>query len=175
MKELSKLLTITVICLLFLDCSKTKVIPNSKPAPSIMDSGFELMRNGVSLVTSVNDSVKVSYVQNGMTKFNTLRIAKLQVSATDTTTSKKYNGLVISDDLFIGNSSLGNGAIHNFTIYLNGKAMGDIYFDYLNVKNTTFNNTAVSTDASAFYYFYCAGDSIWGNPIILLPVINTHP
>lgn len=132
---------------------------------------------GESLVTSLKDSVKVSYTENGATKFKKLIVAKLYVgtvNGADTTRiSPKYNGVYINDGVFMSSlSSREPNPIRNFNIYLNGKNMGSLYMDYWGYQraypkpssnNLTFNNTPVLYDFNSDIFTY-------GSPVNLLQV-----
>jgi hypothetical protein len=160
MKKLTYFVIITV-CTVICACRKTSNTESTYPAPI----DFELIdKSGNDLIHSLRDSVKVSYMQDGVLKYHNLSVEKLQVSASDTTTVKYYNGLVIDDrgamtslnGFYAGEPS----AIHNFVIYLNGVAMGNIYLDYWNLLGSsgiysqycTFNNVPCKADVSFSYF-----------------------
>jgi hypothetical protein len=130
---------------------------------------FEIIdKDGKSLVTSLKDSVKVNYVENGTTKSYNLIVNKLYATGAngfpDTTKlSAKYNGLFVHDQFIGVLSSRESSPIRNFEIYLNGKDMGTIYL-YLDYGEKTL--TATFT----FKNIPIAHLTAEGLPIYLLPV-----
>jgi len=155
-------------------CKKEKNIATTPPE----SMAFEFIgKDGKSLTTSLRDSVKVSYVENGITIFHALSVQKLytfESNRLDTTkTSSKYNGLVINDGRFMSSLSSRNpNPIRNYNIYLNGTNMGILYMDYWGYQaaypspssnNLMFNSTPVLNDFSGDYFSQ-------GSPINLLQV-----
>lgn len=158
MKTLINLLVCTIFCFTIISCKKEG--KKYTTLPESVNFAF-IDKNGKSLVTSLKDSVKVSYTENGVTKFQKLLVNKLYVFinnvGVDTTrTVSKYNGLVINDGKFMSQlSSRNSNPIHNFTIYLNGINMGNIYIDYWKYEDAypkpssehlTFNNIPTVDD-----------------------------
>jgi hypothetical protein len=103
---------------------------------------FEIVdKNGNNIIHSANDTLVVTYVSNvpnGFGVSNRLNIFKIQVSQTDTALSKVYNGFVISDYTWqynLGYMSANSGTLHQsitntYQFYLNGKSIGNVYFDF---------------------------------------------
>ncbi|MBS1526808.1 MAG: hypothetical protein JST19_14225 [Bacteroidetes bacterium] len=112
-------------------CKKTGVNKDTVPAKV----QFEIVdKNRVSLVNSLNDSVRISYKLNGVSYISHLHIYRVQTSPTDTTHISKYNGFVISDWNQTNDqgyiSSASAAGVRNFDLYLNGVNIGTLYWDY---------------------------------------------
>jgi len=163
-----KTFSITFLSLLLIvsACKKQQTKQLTTPAPL----SFEIIgKDGKSMVTSKKDSVAITYSENGSHKSFNLTIEKLEVSATDTTTSSKYNGLYITDNAFMSDLSSQSPPVRTFNFYLNGTDLGTIYVDYWAYLGAyphpsaalTFNNVPVSSDYSI---------GVIGSPINLLQV-----
>jgi len=161
MKNLTYIILL-IICFAIGSCKKEG--GNSTVLPESVN--FELVdKTGNSLVKSLKDSVKISYIQNGATQYHNLSVQKLPVNYNDTTSVEQYNGLVINDEKFMSNLSssvMNPNPVRNFNIYLNNIIMGNIFMNYSNGQ-ITFNNIPVKNDRS-FQYFEKGSD------IFVLPV-----
>jgi len=171
MKTLQLIWILLIPCFL-VSCGKGGV---NKTTP-VASVAFELIKNDKTLLRSLTDSVKISYVDNGATKFANLGVVKLQRSAADTTGVKRYNGLVIDDKTLMGNlSARRDNPVYDFNIYLNGIYMGKIHLDYWQYLNAypqpssaylTFNGIPVQDDRTADYFYWHPGSNI--NLLVLL-------
>jgi hypothetical protein len=163
-----------IVCISLFSCTKEKHIATTLPE----SVNFEFLgKDGKSLITSLKDSVKISFTENGITKFHNLVVTKFYVANSfgpDTTkTVAKYNGLIINDGRFMSNlSSRTPNPIRDFNIYLNGVNMGTIYLDYwgyqdaypnLLSNNLKFNNIQVQVD-------FNPNNFVQGSPANLLQV-----
>ncbi len=111
-----------------------------------------LDKDGKSLITSLSDSVKITFTEGGISQSVGLSVKKLPVSATDATSVQQYNGLVINENSMISRlSSREKDQIHDFKIYLNGVSIGDINKSSV-PYSFTFNHEDVKEDTS-FNYF----------------------
>ena len=158
------LLNLLAIAVLFSSCGKNPFGGGGcDPGPQMKALNFVVIdRNGNSLVSTLKDSVSVTYLDNASTYTNKtigLTIAKNYTNyPTDTTSvSPKYNGLYISDYGRLSALSGQSPAINTFNLSINGKSIGVIYINYSNyqmsypnltVDALTFNNTQAALDAS---------------------------
>jgi len=152
-----------------------------------------LDKNGNNIIHSVNDTLLVTYVQNGVATSNRLDIIKAQVSATDATPVSKYNGFVVSD-LIPNNPNFGymasasgpgiytpayeNYGIRNFNFYLNGINIGAVYFDYwesLNLGSSAASYPGFTLNGTPATITQLPGYLTPGYPAVLtiLPAVNS--
>jgi hypothetical protein len=133
MKTTAAISFLLIISVSFFSCAKKQILPVRMPEATTL---FEIVdKDGKSLVTSLKDSVKVIYTENGVAKSYKLLVFKLYAAyvngVLDTTKlSTNYNGLYIEDHSMGILSGRDINPIRNFDIYLNGKNTGNIYRNY---------------------------------------------
>jgi hypothetical protein len=123
---------------------------------------FEIIgKDGKSMVTSVKDSISVSYTENGVLKNYRLTVTKLRSSGSDTGALAKYNGLYITDNAVMTDLSIQANPVQDFAISLNGVKVGDIHFYYwgyldaypkISSANLTFNKVPTRDDRTGDYF-----------------------
>jgi hypothetical protein len=119
-------------------CSK---ICGCELPPPFHPLNFEIVdKNGNSLVSSLKDTVSITYADNNYTNTNkTIRLAlrKLYTSFQDTTTvSLKYNGIYITDYGQMSILSGQNPPVSNFNLSVNGVNEGVIYINFRQYQAT---------------------------------------
>jgi len=151
---------IAVLGLGFFSCKKqstsSELICGCVPLPFPHSILFDIIdKNGNNIIHSANDTLLITYVQNGLNMSIRLDIFKAQVSATDATPVSKYNGFVVSDAYaaeqgFMTDASIGNPGVRNFNLYLNGISIGTIYYDDLTAVFTLNGTPATIGNTSGF-------------------------
>lgn len=125
------------------------------PPPSYLPINFEFVdTHGNSLISSSMDSVKIDYIEDGVLKYQNIKVKSLIDHRTAETISKKYNGYVINDEAFMTQLSHREASpVRDFHIYLSGVNMGHIYLNYWKMmgnipsEHFTFNSISVMNDA----------------------------
>ncbi len=144
----------------FTSCDKFGGGCTPVPAPKTLQ--FEILdKDGNSLISSLKDSVSVSYQDNSIpsapvTKTAPLYITKNYVYPDTTKVSTKYNGLlIVGQNILVLSSQL--PSLKTFTLMVNKKSVGTIFVDYAQYQSTypnlttaafTFNNQNVVYDSS---------------------------
>ena len=138
------LLSAAILALMISSCKKTVV--NTTPAcctagpPTAL---FEVVdQNGKGLLLSLQDSVKLSYADNGSTWSFLEPVVKLDSASVDTASYKKFNGLILQDKYTMALlSTRPGGPIHVFNLRVNGHDLGELYFDYNDYKSSLTQET----------------------------------
>ena len=159
------LLSLLAAVVLFSSCGKNPFGGGGgcDPGPQMKALNFVVLdRNGNSLISTLKDSVAVTYQEvNTSNAVHTLRLTinknYTNYPADTTSVSAKYNGLYITDNAQLSVLSSQSPAINTFNLSINGKSMGVIYINYSNYQMSypnltvdafTFNNTQAVLDAS---------------------------
>jgi hypothetical protein len=136
-----------LICTSIFSCKKKDV-----PPPPSHIYFVVLDKNGNSIVHSVKDSLKVTFTSNGVAVSDPLHVYKVETSATDTSTVSKF-GYVISDRDFsaelqgymtVASAGGDSQPVRNFNLFLNGKSIGAIYFDYYSFGKSSLGESVQS-------------------------------
>lgn len=141
---------LSISLLAIISCTKKNTDISGIPAP--IPVKFVIVNpEGRSMIHSKNDVVSITYMDNGVEKSLTNTLNKIQMSSTDTTTTKKYNGIGVGCDMS-GLSMRKTNPVKTFYLSLNGVRLGTIYYDYVNYvqKSFTFNNENVLMDTSVY-------------------------
>ena len=154
MKKITYL--VAIVYFMITSCTKSHDGHDTPPA----SLNFEILgKDGKSVITSIHDTLVVSYTDNGTVNTFNLHVMKLYTNLPDTTSvSAKYNGYYITDNVLMSDlSSRSPNPVRSFNLSLNGKNIGTIYVDYWQYEANypqpsssalTFNNVQVNYDTT---------------------------